>query len=98
MSLHKTHICVVKSLVKIAAVSWHSLRRFIKPAPGEQVDVVHANRQVCCTAEKPAGKKLHDINLINRHAILTVICACARTETRSCAKFSDVCTQPHNIR
>ena len=34
MSLHKTHICVVKSLVKIAAVSWHSLRRFIKPAPG----------------------------------------------------------------
>ena len=34
VSLHKTHICVVKSLVKIAAVSWHSLRRFIKPAPG----------------------------------------------------------------
>ena len=33
VSLHKTHICVVKSLVKIAAVSWHSLRRFIKPAP-----------------------------------------------------------------
>ena len=33
MSLHKTHICVVKSLVKIAAVNWHSLRRFIKPAP-----------------------------------------------------------------
>ena len=32
MSLRKTHICVVKSLVKIAAVSWHSLRRFIKPA------------------------------------------------------------------
>ena len=32
VSLHKTHICVVKSLVKIAAVSWHSLRRFIKPA------------------------------------------------------------------
>ena len=25
VSLHKTHICVVKSLVKIAAVSWHSL-------------------------------------------------------------------------
>ena len=23
-----------KSLVKIAAVSWHSLQRFIKPAPG----------------------------------------------------------------
>ena len=43
-------------------------------------------------------KKLHDINLINRHAILTVICACACTETRSCAKFSEVCTQPHNIR
>ena len=37
MSLHKTHICVVKSLVKIAAVSWHSLRRFIKPAPGLQI-------------------------------------------------------------
>ena len=36
MSLHKTHICVVKSLVKIAAVSWHSLRRFIKPAPVHQ--------------------------------------------------------------
>ena len=36
MSLHKTHICVVKSLVKIAAVSWHSLRRFIKPAPGKR--------------------------------------------------------------
>ena len=35
MSLHKTHICVVKSLVKIAAVSWHSLRRFIKPAPAQ---------------------------------------------------------------
>ena len=35
MSLHKTHICVDKSLVKIAAVSWHSLRRFIKPAPGD---------------------------------------------------------------
>ena len=34
VSLHKTHIRVVKSLVKIAAVSWHSLRRFIKPAPG----------------------------------------------------------------
>ena len=34
VSLHKTHMCVVKSLVKIAAVSWHSLRRFIKPAPG----------------------------------------------------------------
>ena len=34
VSLHKTHTCVVKSLVKIAAVSWHSLRRFIKPAPG----------------------------------------------------------------
>ena len=33
VSLHKTHIRVVKSLVKIAAVSWHSLRRFIKPAP-----------------------------------------------------------------
>ena len=33
VSLHKTHICVVKSLVKIAAVSWHSLQRFIKPAP-----------------------------------------------------------------
>ena len=33
VSLHKTHICVVKSLIKIAAVSWHSLRRFIKPAP-----------------------------------------------------------------
>ena len=33
VSLHKTHICVVKLLVKIAAVSWHSLRRFIKPAP-----------------------------------------------------------------
>ena len=33
MSLHKTQICVVKSLVKVAAVSWHSLRRFIKPAP-----------------------------------------------------------------
>ena len=38
MSLHKTHICVVKSLVKIAAVSWHSLRRFIKPAPGFCLD------------------------------------------------------------
>ena len=35
MLLHKTHICVVKSLVKIAAVSWHSLRRFIKPAPDQ---------------------------------------------------------------
>ena len=35
VSLHKTHICVVKSLVKIAAVSWHSLRRVIKPAPGQ---------------------------------------------------------------
>ena len=34
VSLHKTHMCVVKSLVKIAALSWHSLRRFIKPAPG----------------------------------------------------------------
>ena len=33
VSLHKTHIRVVESLVKIAAVSWHSLRRFIKPAP-----------------------------------------------------------------
>ena len=33
VSLHITHICVVKSLVKIAAVSWHNLRRFIKPAP-----------------------------------------------------------------
>ena len=37
VSLHKTHICVVKSLVKIAAVSWHSLRRFIKPAPDNAV-------------------------------------------------------------
>ena len=37
VSLHKTHICVVKSLVKIAAVSWHSLRRFIKPAPGKNI-------------------------------------------------------------
>ena len=37
VSLHKTHICVVKSLVKIAAVSWHSLRRFIKPAPGHEL-------------------------------------------------------------
>ena len=37
VSLHKTHICVVKSLVKIAAVSWHSLRRFIKPAPGVSI-------------------------------------------------------------
>ena len=36
VSLHKTYICVFKSLVKIAAVSWHSLRRFIKPAPGEK--------------------------------------------------------------
>ena len=36
VSLHKTHIRVVKSLVKIAVVSWHSLRRFIKPAPGDQ--------------------------------------------------------------
>ena len=36
VSLHKTHICVVKSLVKIAAVSWHSLRRFVKPAPGRR--------------------------------------------------------------
>ena len=35
VSLHKIHICIVKSLVKIAAVSWHSLRRFIKPAPGQ---------------------------------------------------------------
>ena len=35
VSLHKTHICVVKSLVKIAAVSLHRLRRFIKPAPDE---------------------------------------------------------------
>ena len=35
VSLHKTHISVVKSRVKIAAVSWHSLRRFIKPAPGD---------------------------------------------------------------
>ena len=35
VSLHKTHIHVVKSLVKIAAVSWHNLRRFIKPAPGD---------------------------------------------------------------
>ena len=34
MSLHKTNICIVKSLVNIAGVSWHSLRRFIKPAPG----------------------------------------------------------------
>ena len=34
-SLHKTHIYVVKSLVKIAAISWHSLRRFIKPAPDD---------------------------------------------------------------
>ena len=31
--------------------------------------------------------------LINRYAIIfTGICACARTETRSCAKCSDVCT------
>ena len=37
MSLHKTHICVVKSLVKIAAVSWHSLRRFVKPAPEHNI-------------------------------------------------------------
>ena len=37
VSLHKTHICVVKSLVKIAAVSWHSLRRFIKPAPAHKI-------------------------------------------------------------
>ena len=42
MSLHKTHICVVKSLVKIAAVSWHSLRRFIKPAP-EQIGLIRAS-------------------------------------------------------
>ena len=34
VSLHKTHIRVVKSLVKLAAVSWHSLQRFIKPASG----------------------------------------------------------------
>ena len=33
VSLQKPHKCVVKSLVKIAAVSWHSLQRFIKPAP-----------------------------------------------------------------
>ena len=38
VSLHKTHIiCVVKSLVKIAAVSWHSLRRFIKLAPDHEL-------------------------------------------------------------
>ena len=33
VSLQNPHKCVVKSLVKIAAVSWHSLRRFIKPVP-----------------------------------------------------------------
>ena len=37
VSLHKTHVRVVESLVKIAAVSWHSLRRFIKPAPEGRV-------------------------------------------------------------
>ena len=37
--------------------------------------------------------------LINRHAIFTVgLCACARTETRSGAKCSDVCTHPQYYR
>ena len=45
-SLHKTHICVVKSLVKIAAVSWHSLRWFIKPAPGVQKTMGRQHRNM----------------------------------------------------
>ena len=51
VSLHKTHICVVKSLVKIAAVSWHSLRRFIKPAPDRGIahaKCVGVGEGVCC--------------------------------------------------
>ena len=47
MSLHKTHICVVKSLVKITAVSWHSLRRFIKPAPGAYLPPNRGNVKIC---------------------------------------------------
>ena len=41
VSLQKPHKCVVKSLVKIAAVSWHSLRRFIKPSPEHSQTYTH---------------------------------------------------------
>ena len=42
MSLHKTHVRVVESLVKIATVSWRSLRRFVKPAPGDLRPPTHS--------------------------------------------------------
>ena len=50
VSLHITHICVVKSLVKIAAVSWHSLRQFIKPAPAQKCTCTYVVRMYACTA------------------------------------------------
>ena len=62
MSLHKTHICVVKSLVKIAAVSWHSLRRFVKPAPGRiySFDVVFP----VCRSNVDSSQLVRNVQLI----------------------------------
>ena len=75
VSLHKTHICVVKSLVKIAAVSWHSLRRFIKPAPDEYNIFDHNFYYQKYTSRSEANNLIanHQSNQQIRHIIVCCV-------------------------
>ena len=81
VSLHKTHICVVKSLVKIAAVSWHSLRRFIKPAPAQKCTCTYVVRMYACTAVR------------TMHVCIVHMYACAHVRMHACMH---ACTQAHD--
>ena len=74
MSLHKTRMCVVKSPVKIAAVSWHSLRRFVKPAPGIVRRIRISHRTL-----KPSDSQKTPEPPPNRNAACRPLTPCARS-------------------